>query len=165
MFWVMSLCGVMLSLISARVMIAVDGQGAVAGSALPGLCLALLGILASTCVMSGGAVRPFILLKGGSAAHAPQLTSGSRASALMMRIGRALLTLCMAACVLFWGAFGIMHTRAEGSLTVQQGGLPMVGIDYLEQKPGSQNPRFAGAIGESREFLRHAYGERRSDRQ
>jgi GT2 family glycosyltransferase len=136
MFWAMSLCGVMLSLISTRVMIAVDGQGAVAGSALPGLCLALLGILASTCVMSGGAVRPFMLLKGGSAAHAPQLTSGSRASALMMRIGRALLTLCMAACVLFWGAFGIMHTRAEGSLTVQQGGLPMVGIDYLEQKPG-----------------------------
>jgi GT2 family glycosyltransferase len=136
MFWAMGLCGMLLSLLSTRVMIAVDSQGAVAGSALPGLCLVALGILACVCVMSGAAVRPFVLLKGHLASNTPQLEAGPHFSLTLMRVGRALLTLCMAACVVIWGALGMVHTRSEGSLTTQSTGLPMVGIDYLEQHEG-----------------------------
>ncbi|MCI1635890.1 glycosyltransferase family 2 protein [Bifidobacterium sp.] len=136
MFWAMALCGILLSLLSTRVMIALDSQGAVAGSALPGLSLIALGILGCVCVMSGGAVRPFVLLKGAGASHTPQIESGSHFPMVIMRIGRALLTVVMAACVVFWGAFGIMHTRSDGSLTIQNTGLPMVGIDYMQQHNG-----------------------------
>lgn len=136
MLWAMVLCGVVLSLVSTRVMIGLDAEGAVAGSALPGLCLALLGLLACVCVISGSAVRPFVLVHERADPARMQLSSASRMPQVAVRVGRSLLAVFMVACVLLWGAYGVMQTRDEGSVSAQSSGLPMVSVDYLDQKPG-----------------------------
>lgn len=63
MMWVVIVSGMVLSMASTRTVIAVDGDGPVAGSARPGVALALLGLIACTALVSGMAVRRFRLLR------------------------------------------------------------------------------------------------------
>ncbi|BDR52878.1 membrane protein [Bombiscardovia nodaiensis] len=62
LMWFLAIVGSALALVSTGLAVGVDWGGPVAGSPLPGLLLALLGLLACVSMMAGGAVRPFATL-------------------------------------------------------------------------------------------------------
>ncbi|WP_127920912.1 glycosyltransferase family 2 protein [Bifidobacterium xylocopae] len=59
LMWFLAIVGAALCLVSSRVAVAQDWSGTAAGSPLPGLLLAFLGLLACVSMVAGGAVRPF----------------------------------------------------------------------------------------------------------
>ncbi|AKV55143.1 putative glycosyltransferase [Bifidobacterium actinocoloniiforme DSM 22766] len=59
LMWFLSIVGAALATVSACVAVGQDWSGPVAGSPLPGLMLALLGLLACVAMIAGGAVTPF----------------------------------------------------------------------------------------------------------
>ncbi len=120
MMWVVLLSGVILSLVSARVAIAPDSDGALAGSVLPGLVLALLGGMSCVCLVAGGAVRRV---------PSDEKTTVAQYSA---RVGRILLAFILAAGMVCCSGYGIQR---EGSVAVGNGGLPMVAMDALSNNP------------------------------
>ena len=63
MMWVVTLSGGALAVASSRIVVAVDDDGPVAGSVLPGVVFALLGLLACVGLVSGMAVHRFSLLR------------------------------------------------------------------------------------------------------
>ncbi|KAB8292744.1 glycosyltransferase [Bifidobacterium avesanii] len=133
MMWVVIIAGALLSLVSARVAVGVDGEGQVAGSVLPGFAMAMLGVIACVCQVAGGAVKRFNPLVG-------MMTSDRRAAqrdgkTAWARIGRTALTVALACFVALWGALGAQRTLAAGGVTATDRGLPMVAVDYLDQNP------------------------------
>ena len=73
MMWVVTLSGGALAVASSRIVVAVDDDGPVAGSVLPGVVFALLGLLACVGLVSGMAVHRFSLLRQGNGSR-PVLT-------------------------------------------------------------------------------------------
>lgn len=63
MMWVVIVSGMLLAMVSARTVVAVDDAGPVAGSAKPGIALVILGLIACSALVSGMAVRRFTLLR------------------------------------------------------------------------------------------------------
>ena len=120
MMWVVLLSGVILSLVSARVAIAPDTDGALAGSVLPGLVLALLGTMSCVCLVAGGAVRRV---------PTDEKTTVAQYSA---KTGRVVLAFILAAGVACCSGYGVQR---EGSVAVSNGGLPMVAMDALSSHP------------------------------
>ena len=120
MMWVVLLSGVALSIVSARVVIALDTDGSLAGSVLPGLALALLGGLSCVCLVAGGAVRRV-------------RSAGKKAVAQWLAVaGRVVLAIILAAGMAFCSGYGIQR---KGSVAVSNGGLPMVAMDALSSHP------------------------------
>ncbi len=120
MMWVVLLSGVALSIVSARVAIALDADGSLAGSVLPGLALALLGGMSCVCLVAGGAVRRV-------------RSAGTKTVAqCLAMVGRVVLAVILAAGVAFCSGYGIQH---KGTVAVSNGGLPMVAMDALSSHP------------------------------
>ncbi|KAB7788587.1 glycosyltransferase family 2 protein [Bifidobacterium cebidarum] len=130
LMWVLIVCGALLSIVSGRVAIAVDSDGVIAGSAQPGNLLMIMGFLACTCLVAGGAVKRFHPLH----ISASQIPSENQAIAERTRrlivSGRIVLACVLAACVAIQCWYGLERHRDEG-LSVTETGLPMVTTDYL----------------------------------
>ncbi|PJM79149.1 glycosyltransferase family 2 protein [Bifidobacterium scaligerum] len=129
LMWVLIVCGGALALVSARVAIAVDDDGVVAGSAQPGIALMILGFLACACLVAGGAVKRFHPLHASAYDDAGTRADEARTRRLIV-CGRALLAVVLACCVAVQCWFGL-ERHADGGLGVSRDGLPMVTTDYL----------------------------------
>lgn len=127
LMWVVAVAGSALCLVSTRVTIQVDADGSVAGSALPGMALAALGLFSCVCLVAGGAVKRFFALH----ARSSQVEISGSSHAVAIRVGRAVLSVVLAACVAAQCAFAVGHL---GSSTVgfSTTSLPMVAVDYLD---------------------------------
>lgn len=121
--WTVILCGLMLAVTSAVVVIAVMPYGAAAGSVMPGVALAACGILACVAMAAGPGVTPFHRLM-----HEHERRLG--ASTLMQGAVALFLTAMTAVCLLFG-----VQTAEAGGVDVTGTGLPMVARDYLAQEP------------------------------
>lgn len=132
MMWVTTVCGGILCLASARIVVGVDADGAVAGSVLPGMAMALLGVLSCVCLVAGGAIRRFVALRR-PAARADD-DEDVDVKSTVITVARALLVVLLAAAACLWAGYGIAG-RGAGRPGVADGGLPMVAVDYLEQSP------------------------------
>ncbi|MEJ5922312.1 glycosyltransferase family 2 protein [Bifidobacterium thermophilum] len=135
MMWIVAVCGAVLSLVSSRVAVAVDADGQVAGSVLPGMVLAMVALLSCVCLVAGGAVQRFRPLRTSlgseeTAAHAQP--GQSRHTTSVARGARGLLVVVMAAVAAAWGCFAVLAspTQHAGAST---GGLPAVAVDYLKK--------------------------------
>lgn len=138
MMWIVSICGALLSLGSCRVTIALDEEGAVAGSVLPGLALLMLGMLSCACLMAGGAVRRFVALAPDAGqrdhgAHALPGSSAKTASRWVVRFGRGVLIALLAAAAIAFGVYGASY---GANARVSDESLPMIASDALEENPG-----------------------------
>ncbi len=122
--WTVTLCGLMLAVTSAVVVIAVTPDGAAAGSVLPGVALAACGMLACVAMAAGPGVTPFHRL----------VTDHTRrfgATTLVQGAVTLFLTAMTAVCLLFG-----VQTANAGGVAIAGSGLPMVAQDYLAQDPG-----------------------------
>ncbi|PLS29464.1 glycosyltransferase [Bifidobacterium parmae] len=148
MMWVTIVAGGALSLGSARVAVALDADGAVGGSVLPGLVFAMLGALSCVCLMAGGAVRRFIALRAPGAAGGEH-PSGRRVA---IAVGRVFLCVALSVGVVAWTGFSTAR-HVAGSVRVAGSGLPMVAMDMLEGQPGQ---RILALDAESRSNVSYA---------
>lgn len=139
MMWVVVVAGALLSMVSARIVISVDVEGAVAASVLPGMSLVMLGVLACVCLVSGGAVKHYaplhfnpanVQLEGSAGAK-----TASQAQALSIRVARVALVTALAASSCVWLVFGLSQHNAQ-QVAISQSGLPMVASDYLNAGDG-----------------------------
>lgn len=131
MMWVATVCGGLLCLVSARVVVGVDAHGAVSGSVLPGMAMAMLGVLSCVCLVAGGAIRHFVILRK-PAGHPDDETD---AKDTLISVARALLVVLLAANACLWVGYGVAG-RDDGSRPrISGAGLPMVAVDYLRQSP------------------------------
>ncbi len=130
MMWVAIVAGAALSLVSPRIAVGLDADGAVSGSVLPGFALLCMGLLACMSMVAGTAVKRFAPLDD---LHATD--RGIRQSLSWPSAGRMLLTIVMICCVGLWGWSGYARTMSAGGVTVARQGLPMVAVDYLQQDP------------------------------
>ncbi|OZG68978.1 glycosyltransferase family 2 protein [Bifidobacterium eulemuris] len=129
LMWVVTVTGAALCLVSTRVTIQVDADGSVAGSALPGMALAALGLFSCVCLVAGGAVKRFFALHTRDAQV--ELSRASRGSAVAIRVGRAVLSVVLAACVSVQCAFAVGHLD-DATVGFSTTSLPMVAVDYLD---------------------------------
>lgn len=120
--WTVILCGLLLAITSAAVVIAVMPYGAAAGPVLPGVALAACGMLACVAMACGPAVQPFHRL-------VTEQTRGNTSGLLVQGAVALFLTAMTAVCVLF----GMQSTHA-GGIGITGSGLPMVAQDYLDQQ-------------------------------
>ncbi|MEF2737368.1 MAG: glycosyl transferase family 2, partial [Bifidobacterium choerinum] len=121
--WTVTLCGLMLAVTSAVVVIAVTPDGAAAGSVLPGVALAACGMLACVAMAAGPGVTPCHRL----------VTDHTRrfgATTLVQGAVTLFLTAMTAVCLLFG-----VQTANAGGVAIAGSGLPMVAQDYLAQDP------------------------------
>ncbi|MBW3080355.1 glycosyltransferase family 2 protein [Bifidobacterium saguinibicoloris] len=142
MMWVVIVAGGALSLVSSRVAIAVGVDGAIAGSVLPGLSLALMGAISCVCLTAGGAVTPFAEIA--ARAGRPEAADGTgkrrrgrpsdRRSRTMFRIGRIAMCVVLLAGTVAWSGLAAAHHPAGGA-SVTSSGLPMVAMDALQRDP------------------------------
>lgn len=134
MLWVVIVAGGALSVASSRVAIAVALDGVVAGSVLPGMAMAMMGVICCLCLVAGGAVTPFRELDTpGGASPASQAVRGRRMR-VAVRTGRALLCVAVAAAAVAWGGLAAAR-HAPGQVSVTSSGLPMVAMDAMERDP------------------------------
>lgn len=137
MMWVVAVAGACTALVSARVVVAVDSQGRVAGSVLPGFSLVMLGMLSCVCLVAGGAVKRYVPLRtseGESSMHAlcAQIeSSGEGSHPRLIAVGRSLLVCALALAVCVCLALGAVQ-KGSGSVEISRSGLPMVASDYLK---------------------------------
>lgn len=135
LMWVVAVAGALLGMVSARVAIAVDQDGAVAGSVLPGVALAMLGLMSCVCLVAGGAVKRFVPLRlSGSGTVLGSTAAADTVRRIAIRVGRSLLVVVVAAGTCIWFGFGVTR-GGTGSVSPSTGGLPMVAVDYLAKRP------------------------------
>ncbi|OZG62441.1 hypothetical protein BLEM_0987 [Bifidobacterium lemurum] len=127
LMWVVTVTGAALCLVSTRVTIQVDADGSVAGSALPGMALAALGLFSCVCLVAGGAVKRFYALH----ARSSRIEPSGAASATAIRVGRAVLAVVLAACVAVQCAFAVGRLD-DATVGFSTTSLPMVAVDYLD---------------------------------
>lgn len=149
MMWVPIVAGGALGLGSARVAVALDVDGSVAGSVLPGLVFAMLGVMSCVCLMAGGAVRRFIPLRAPGDRGGASRASGRRVAIVA---GRVLLCVALAVGVVAWTGFSTAR-HVAGSVRVAGSGLPMVALDMLEGQP---DQRILALDAESRSNVSYA---------
>lgn len=138
MMWVVTLSGGALAVASSRIVVAVDDDGPVAGSVLPGVVFALLGLLACVGLVSGMAVHRFSLLRQGNGSQ-PVLTrlegrkaKNAKVHAVFARIGRGVLVAVLVAGAVSCTAVSAMEPGSNGlHASRSDDGLPMVATDYL----------------------------------
>lgn len=135
MMWIAILTGGALAIVSAHVAIAFDETGAVAGSVMPGLTLAMLGLMSCVCLMAGGAVRKFQALRVSKTGNAQTRKQGnSRTSSglhWLVVVGRTLLVLVLAASIVVWSGFAF-ERNGKGQVAVSGSGMPMVATDAVQ---------------------------------
>ena len=136
MMWIVILTGGALAIVSAHVTISLSESGAVAGSVLPGLTLAMLGLMSCVCLMAGGAVRKFQALRVSKTTKTQAQEGGSNgktASNLhwLVVVGRMLLVLILAASIVVWSGFAF-ERNGKGQVAVSSSGMPMVATDSVQ---------------------------------
>lgn len=133
MMWVVVVCGMVLSMVSARVVIAVDAQGQISGSVLPGIALSIMALLCCVCQVAGGAVARYRPFAGSPQVSAAAPSQGVYAKAMAVRVGRLALGIVLCACASAWFALG--STQSGSDVSISTSGLPMVAVDYLNSNP------------------------------
>ncbi|WP_288266234.1 glycosyltransferase family 2 protein [uncultured Bifidobacterium sp.] len=133
MMWIVAVCGTALAMVSSRVTVAVDADGQVAGSVLPGVALAMVALLSCVCLVAGGAVQRFRLLRSSlgseeTAAHAQP--GQSRHTTSLVRGARGMLVIVMVMIAAAWGSFAALAIPSQHA-GASTGGLPAVAVDYL----------------------------------
>ncbi|MDD6373577.1 MAG: glycosyltransferase family 2 protein [Bifidobacteriaceae bacterium] len=124
LMWTLIMCGVGLMFVSNAVVVAIEGDTAVHGSVLPGLFLAVLGLLACACIMAGVAASPFAKFVDSFAE-----TGGSGGT-----VGRIVLSAMLIVTLVAWGAVGVFLSM-DSSARASTAQLPMVTTEYLDQSP------------------------------
>lgn len=135
MMWVVMLTGGALAVVSAHVVIAFGTTGAIAGSVLPGLTLAMLGLMSCVCLMAGGAVRKFKALRVSKGATQQVQTQEGRKAIILCRfvvVGRLLLVLILTASIVVWSGFAF-ERNGKGQVAVSGDGMPMVAADAVQR--------------------------------
>ncbi|RBP98105.1 hypothetical protein CRD60_02790 [Bifidobacterium aemilianum] len=151
MMWVVALAGAGTATASALLLVRVDAQGQVAGSVLPGVCLALMALLSCLCLLTGPAVKPYRSLRDSQTQSgpialeaAPGLLAG--ANSWLVKSGRVLMVLLLLAACCSWAVYGLSSSKDD--VRVSHDALPMVATDYLAAnesrrilaiRPGSDN--------------------------
>jgi GT2 family glycosyltransferase/Na+-transporting methylmalonyl-CoA/oxaloacetate decarboxylase gamma subunit len=133
--WVVALVGFVSALAACRIGVAVQGTTTYAGSALPGIVLAFMALLACPCIVAGGAVKRFVPLHVSASEEELSedgIKNGSKMYGAAVKTGRAALVVLLALITVVAGAFGIRHR--DNDLSVSEGGLPMVTTDYLQNR-------------------------------
>lgn len=133
MMWVAVIAGLMTAMLSAAVAVAVDADGPVAGSMLPGTAYAMLGLLACVCMVAGAAVRRFVMLRQQGKTGAVEIEGRvSKLLPIAARAGRVVLVCLLAASVVACAGFDYAE-RDHGRVRSSDSGLPMVATDFLAQ--------------------------------
>ena len=133
MMWVAVAAGLATALFSASVAVGADADGPVAGSMLPGASYAMMGLLACVCMVAGGAVQRFVMLRQRTANDAVEIESrNSAALPIAARVGRSVLVCVLAISVVACAGFDYA-THDHGQVKASGSGLPMVATDFLGQ--------------------------------
>ncbi|MCI1219845.1 MAG: glycosyltransferase family 2 protein [Bifidobacterium sp.] len=131
MMWVVAVLGMLLSMVSVRIVVALGPSGPVAGSPLPGFVLALFALLCCVSQLAGGAVAQYRPLpRSDNEGDEPH-----RVRAFSIRAGRVALVTLLAVGAASWLATGALRSDTH-DVQVSDGGLPMVAVDYLSKGPG-----------------------------
>ena len=143
--WITVLLGLGLALVSQAVCTGLDETGSVAGSVLPGMMMALMGMLACLGLLAGRAVRPFSPLAPGhdqapdgddDRPPLPPAQSGISV-AVVDGGGRVLRLLLGLALALVTAGVAVVGLAAPegGPLSADDRRLPAVAVDYLDKDP------------------------------
>ncbi len=124
--WMISISGLLLSIVSAAMVIAVEPYGLASGSVLPGVVLALCGMLANIAVLSGSATKRFA-----------RLNVERQSRSVVRVIGRASVAIVLAvlSCAGIFYGYQIAYRDGIGA---RDYGLPQVAQEYLR---GGENRR------------------------
>lgn len=136
MMWFVALTGLVLAMAASRICVSLKGGDAFAASVLPGVVLALLALLSCACIVSGGAVKRFVPLRISESeqdrTNAESNGVKDKVKGIAIKFGRALLVLVLALSACSAAAFGMMSRGNE--VEASDAGLPMVAVDYLQNK-------------------------------
>lgn len=135
MMWIASIAGFVTALVSEGVAVSVDEYGPVAGSVLPGVAFAMLGLLSCVCMVAGGAVQRFVMLRQRASGDVELSHDETSPSSAAVRVGRGLLVGLMALSVVLC-MFCDYAVRDRSQVKTSDAGLPMVATDYLAQSEG-----------------------------
>lgn len=105
MMWVVAIAGLATSLLSAAVVVAVDADGAVAGSVLPGVSFTMMGLLSCVCMVAGGAVQRFVMLWQRPTGDVEVERNGASTGIIAGRAARIVLVMLIAASVVASAGF------------------------------------------------------------
>ncbi|MCP8614287.1 glycosyltransferase family 2 protein [Bifidobacterium asteroides] len=141
--WITVLLGLILALVSQAVCTGLDQTGPVAGSVLPGMMMAFMGLLTCLGLLAGRAVRPFSPLAPGhddGEADRPPLPpaqSSSTSTAAVDGDGRVLRLLLGLVLALVTVGVAVVGLAAPvgGPLSADGRQLPAVAVDYLDKDP------------------------------
>ncbi|PWG60840.1 hypothetical protein DF200_01040 [Bifidobacterium catulorum] len=138
MMWVIIISGAGTAMLAPRIAIAPGVSGNVAGTALPGLAIAMAGLLSCVCIVAGRAARPFSPLvsrpsengrKGLKAIAAANRGHYARRRTII--VARAALVMLLTLCLALWGSVcGVRASEGE-RLAVQGHDIPLIAQDYL----------------------------------
>ena len=141
--WITVLLGLILALVSQAVCTGLDQTGPVAGSVLPGMMMAFMGLLTCLGLLAGRAVRPFSPLAPGhddGEADRPPLPPAQSSSTSTVavdgdgRVLRLLLGLVLALVTVGVAVVGLA-APVGGPLLADGRQLPAVAVDYLDKDP------------------------------
>ena len=132
MMWVVAIAGLATSLLSAAVVVAVDADGAVAGSVLPGVSFTMMGLLSCVCMVAGGAVQRFVMLWQRPTGDVEVERNGDSTGIIAGRAARIVLVMLIAASVVASAGFDYV-ARDHNTVSTSDSGLPIVASDYLAQ--------------------------------
>ena len=143
--WITVLLGLVLALVSQAVCTGLDETGPVAGSVLPGMMMAFMGLLACLGLLAGRAVRPFSPLapvhdqvSEDDADRSPLPSAQSADSVAAVdgggRVPRLLLGLVLALATAGVAVAGLV-APVGGPLSADGRQLPAVAVDYMDKDP------------------------------
>lgn len=124
--WTVIICGLLLATVSGSITIAVQPYGPASGSIMPGIVLAMMGVICCVCILAGSAVQQFVELK-----------AQRKERSISERVGRVSLCSIMIIASFFGIGYGIHHMN-DGGVAITQSSLPMIAQDYLSRNQDSR---------------------------
>ena len=163
MMWMVMIIGALLACASVRVSVSIGEEGPVAGSAVAGILVSLVGMLSCVSLVSGMAVRKFHMLRKSATQHvsipesssaadsatgirnageiqnaseSSSMKSGRLHSAKLFAIhtGRLVLVIALIMGACVCAGWSLQRSP-DGGLSTSNSGLPMVAADYLAKNP------------------------------
>ena len=117
--WTVSLCGLLLAMVSAAVVIAAEPYGLAAGSVLPGIAMALCGIIANVAVLAGAGTKQFTRLATEHVSKGPVRVAGRVTVAVVLAVAS------------FAGVFYGYQIAYRDGIGQSDYALPQVAQEYL----------------------------------
>ena len=136
MMWITVLVGMILAIASSRITIAVEANTAIAGSALPGLAVAMIGLLIAACMVTGCGVKVFNPLsrkaqidleEGKITARDHALAAARQTAQRVLRIFMSLVLLTIAG---VW-SWSTLQSFSTSNTVKTSSSLPLISQDYL----------------------------------